>query len=335
MTTQNDGQLDAWIGRELAGLARSLNAVLDLDAGLRDAKLPAAVDGDLGLVLNVEAGLRAIVPERHSVGQQSLALARYAREVATTAAHERLVLRSGLPLPELLRLASLVRVYDQCGELSSLLTRAARQSANGEWIGVLSMMIEEQRVKIEGTVDAVRRDLDPRVAGRLILANAKHLFAKVGMIRTRTHVPEADRMTLVALLQAALRATVMLRDDVVWALSPVVDDVVSRFTPAPIARALDSDCTLLGAWDQVRIGRFGRGLADVIKAVSDFTKADLTDARLDGLDLIGVRWSARATRWPLEWVDEIRYASVWINGDVYEIRDVPRAQVEDHVFERR
>lgn len=60
-------------------------------------------------------------------------------------------------------------------------------------------------------------------------------------------------------------------------------------------------------------------------SITDFTGADLA-----GLDLRGVRWSVLTTRWPPEWADVVREASVPVDPDhrpdLYEVGDDPRVR---------
>jgi hypothetical protein len=79
----------------------------------------------------------------------------------------------------------------------------------------------------------------------------------------------------------------------------------------------------LGSWgvldlsrqtfDQAEIARLG-------KAVNDLVDADLSDADLHGHYLDGVQWSARTTRWPSDWREEIALVSVCLHDDIFEVR---------------
>ncbi|WP_125728331.1 hypothetical protein [Kibdelosporangium aridum] len=70
------------------------------------------------------------------------------------------------------------------------------------------------------------------------------------------------------------------------------------------------------------------GITRLDAVISDFTNADLTHVGLRGINLHGVRWSSFHTRWPLDWEDPIRHASIQVaperRPDLYEIRDEPR-----------
>jgi hypothetical protein len=54
--------------------------------------------------------------------------------------------------------------------------------------------------------------------------------------------------------------------------------------------------------------------------LSDFIGADVRGASLADVPLVGIRWSA-ATRWPTDWVERIRVASVEIAPEIFEITD--------------
>ncbi|GGV29730.1 hypothetical protein [Streptomyces spectabilis] len=57
-----------------------------------------------------------------------------------------------------------------------------------------------------------------------------------------------------------------------------------------------------------------RAISDVERACTDFVGADLRAARLDGVQLEGIRWDA-ATAWPAEWEPLIRRASLPVGGE--------------------
>ena len=105
----------------LAKLNQSLDDVLDIDAGLRDAQLPGQrteLDHVLDDVLDLEAGLNAILPPSRTPqpspgssheqaaaprddGTPTLALAAYAHRLMTNPGHIRLTTRAQLPHHEL------------------------------------------------------------------------------------------------------------------------------------------------------------------------------------------------------------------------------------------
>lgn len=58
-------RLDEWINQNLASLTASLNDAVDVEAGLRDVRLPDRVrslDGEVDAMLDLDAGLQAILP---------------------------------------------------------------------------------------------------------------------------------------------------------------------------------------------------------------------------------------------------------------------------------
>jgi hypothetical protein len=65
-------------------------------------------------------------------------------------------------------------------------------------------------------------------------------------------------------------------------------------------------------------------------SITDFTGADLAGLDLHGIDLRGVRWSVLTRRWPPEWADIVREASVPVDPDhrpdLYEVGDDPRVR---------
>jgi uncharacterized protein YjbI with pentapeptide repeats len=60
-------------------------------------------------------------------------------------------------------------------------------------------------------------------------------------------------------------------------------------------------------------------LVDLDGALQDFTKADLRNVDLTGIQLEGLRWSS-ATQWPANWADQVKLDSVEVAPDVFEIR---------------
>lgn len=72
-----------------------------------------------------------------------------------------------------------------------------------------------------------------------------------------------------------------------------------------------------------RLADLGSVLADLDDALHDFTKADLRNVDLTGVQLEGLRWSL-ATQWPADWTTQVERDSVEVAPDVFEVREGDR-----------
>ncbi|MEU2564644.1 hypothetical protein ABZ626_35730 [Streptomyces longispororuber] len=95
--------------------------------------------------------------------------------------------------------------------------------------------------------------------------------------------------------------------------APCLADAV-RSGPSPGAGVVAQDLVddVADAHEQAVALR--RSAAEVERACTDFVGADLRAARLDGVQLEGIRWDA-ATLWPEEWEPLIRRASLPVGGE--------------------
>jgi hypothetical protein len=83
------------------------------------------------------------------------------------------------------------------------------------------------------------------------------------------------------------------------------------------ARSLAADRVVTFALDYV----LDRDVAALQQAPHDFTNADLRRLDLIGIDLTGVRWSKKSTRWPPRLAPLIEQLSVAIADGIWEIRE--------------
>lgn len=284
MTTPDDARID----RSLADLTESLDAMIDVDAGLRDARLPdrgRSLDESVREVLDVDAGLQAILSRPDSATPtrtpSTEPIREFTQDLARRSPHERLRLRSGLPLTEL---------------------RLLRQF----------VVAQRDSYALVVHLDGLTRSVDHRAVdlARLVASELEgtehHGFA----VRLADQCgPPLDNA--IGLHDAQTNARTLNRN-----ISRSHDDAVSairdrnRPLGLAISRTYGSDALIAG-------------IAGVIEAATDFTGADLSGLDPGGVDLVGVRWSIVTTRWPADWERVIRDRSVPIDADVYEIRDDP------------
>jgi hypothetical protein len=332
-----DARLDAWLRHGLDQLTDSINGILDLDAGVRDAQLPAqaqSLDDALASVLDVDAGLRAILPARTPVtapdnhentattSSTGTDLSRYGQRLARLPVSERLALRSRLPLTELRLLEALARASASVPDLTRALDRADDRA-----LTTLALILAHDLDRAR----AHARDLDHACALAYGLAedadalsrahaDTRSLGDDLALVADLAHAHARDRANAIA-AHALVRARAGA-----LALARALDH--SRAAALALARDRARDLALVTALTDSNITDPVEGLMLVLAAVTDFTTADLADLDLRRVDLQGVQWSTATTRWPSEWKDIIQETSIQLDPerrpDLYEIRDVPR-----------
>ncbi|EIV96337.1 hypothetical protein [Frankia sp. QA3] len=326
----------AWIAASQTALIRELSQVLDLDAGLRDALLPgrhAAVIDDLHSALDVGAGLAAIVPATEPAsplrtraattpstdrpGGPETATARHLRALSPP---ERLALRGHPAIVGLVLVLRLDIVVNLAGGLMrtpgrdlalalgrnlTLARDLAREfdldlgwdlafdlDASYDRIRGLARYLAHDHAAVHAEADTLTRDM----AVDLVLTRAR-VLARV-LDRALDRMPSPGRG---------------LADVFVTDLSHGRD----------LARACDRARALAEAFTvqpELDTAVNGALLDDLVRARNDFTEADLRDANLVGVPLIGVRWSL-TTRWPPAWRELIEQRSEEVEPGVFEIRD--------------
>jgi hypothetical protein len=341
--------VDTWLRHGLDQLTDSVNDLLDLDAGLRDAELSdraRSLDASLDTILDVDAGLRAILPDRpqpaaqhHDTNPQTApstdvtALRRYGLDLARRPARERLELRSQLPVTELRLVQLLAKAYTNLDSLVRGLVRdrdldldlidglyRARARARGL---VRDLDLAHGLARNLDVVRALDFDLDRA------LVLARGLARNLDVVRdlARDRAPGLDRDLVRGLARGLARDRVLVRA-LACALDLALTLVRGSDLVRALARALARDRGV-GEFDRAYTSCLAKDIAVVLVAVTDFTTADLTYLDVRNIDdLQGVQWSDVTTRWPPEWEDTIRAASVQIDPDqrpdLYEIREVPR-----------
>lgn len=269
-------------------LDAALDAVVDIEAGLRDAMLPgrrAGLDQALDRVLDVEAGLLAIVPGAATT------LAQYVHALASRPPRERLAARTETPGfdADQLRAAraatrllgpvtNVIRLLDHPGESSGPPTTAIRREL-------------EPLVKLDGRVGEIR--------SLLLVATRGHPNEAMTYARSLAETYYGD--ILGSLIHALGPHHVSRRDKLAVLLKRELREATS---PDDFWTIIES-CELLNV------------------AFAEFAGADLSNVDLTGIPLTGVRWSS-GTRWPPGWAESIRVSSVRIGPDLFEVRDTPR-----------
>ncbi|WP_194817973.1 hypothetical protein [Nocardia sp. XZ_19_385] len=75
-------------------------------------------------------------------------------------------------------------------------------------------------------------------------------------------------------------------------------------------------------WEMV-LSRILKQLAGHLETLeqqlNDFTGVDLRNVDLAGVPLEGLRWSIESTRWPEDWVEQIKHDSIEVGDGIYEI----------------
>ncbi|GAB3464525.1 hypothetical protein [Actinophytocola sediminis] len=323
--------LDQWLDHGMNALNEALNDMLDTDAGLRDAQLPArhqSVETTLDAILDVDAGLHAILPRVHPHPTETAGddrpLRAYARRLANLPLRERLELRRQIHLDHLRTVQHIANARLTAGALIRVLVDfSPAGTPNG------ARDLDHARYQAQ----ALARSLDAVTRDHARLPN-----------RVRNHARFRDRALALALALAhaqdraeglvlALNRAEYLNHELALNHAEDLDHELNRAVALALNRALnraldrDLDRALFLARAEVLV----EDIAAVNAAVTDFTAADLTDVDLRGISLHGIQWSTETTHWPHKWRDAIREASVQIDPrgrpDVYEIRDEPRVPI--------
>lgn len=346
-TDPDDVRLNGWLADQLDSLDSAVSDMIDIEAGLRDARLRDQVrslDAAVTATLDIESGLRAILPKSGyqppltfddpggAVGQSRLA--RFAFDLMQSSLQERLRVRSQLPLTALrmvlkvsvalLRCTAVPNVID-LHEMVLLVERA------------ITLSIELARPRLDAT-DLARtlHEIRPFADALVADLDAAHDQARGDAHRHRRTGPGAESFAAALFdardharsVAAALAQTRV--KDLPDALDHVRDldlDVVNDLVIA----LMEVRVRVLGVEEKQALP-FANGFVTTMQvldnALTDFTQADLTELDLAGVYLHGVWWSDLTTRWPPGWEVPILDASVQLDphgrADLYEIRDDPR-----------
>ncbi|MEV4334769.1 hypothetical protein AB0K02_30340 [Streptomyces sp. NPDC049597] len=320
-TYENDQTADGRLTRQRV-LMNALDAVLDVEAGLREVLLqsrPAAVIDDLDAVLDVEAGLREVLPtappapkvqpqlrtaEAGSPSAEQLfpSVSNQARlqlraHPAVTRAYrtfERAISLAHALGFELDRARAFVSALDLARALARALSvdsdlgLARDRSLSRDLVRALGLarrLVPGRPRSLALDLDRAR-DLALRVHRDLDLGLARGLARAGALDRARAFdlALALDSTHTVALAGAREPTPVPALDTA----RATADDLVST-RAEEVKQAIDS-----------ALGQALPGLdVDLVDGfLNDFTTSDLRNADLGGIDLVGVRWSMSGTQWP-------------------------------------
>ena len=329
---------DQWLAAQLAKLNQSLEDVLNIDAGLRDAQLPGQRDKlnqALDEVLDVETGLNAILPptaQPAPANTPALALTAYAHQLMTSPWHTRLTTRAQLPHRELAAINSIALSYLQAG--------ARRRD--------LDLALDHARDLTRDLVDAPDRDhthaIDHALAIAIDLTGALARDLTLDSMLANTLATALDLTGALNRARKSARAIDHTMDQAIdhaRDLALALDRKYELDLKTTLIRARDAADELDSPHDLTEVlhQALGYGLAhgfdeqlaaalvaaldQLNEATTNFAGADLTSVDLEGITLQGLHWSS-TTQWPPGWEEPIRQASVRLEPDLYEIRDDPR-----------
>jgi hypothetical protein len=301
----HDGQADVerWLIDGHTALIRDLTAAVNLEAGLRDATLPARhtdLVADLTQALDLDAGLAAILPttqtptapspEQPTPGRPEQAtttgLEQLLRWLADQGAGYRLANRAQ---PWLDLLDAYIRVLT-CYETTTL--ALDRRSA-------LDLALARDIARASDLANDLANDLaSSRARARArplanALASASDLANDLASTRAR---PLANDLASASDLASRLAGASTLAN------------VLARTLAKDLARTLANDFARnldLARDRHIKLGRTHDRLKELRH---DFTGEDLRHVDLTDVTLEGVRWD-EATQWPARWQDTIRASS--------------------------
>ena len=303
------------------GTADDLDAVLDIEAGLREALVAAQhTRTHRDLDLDIEAGLHAIVPTRDTTAPP--AAARNPDTTHTVPAVYGAVAAWLMSLDSATRLAA--RTHPAITALARTL-EITQAAANVQDLA-RDLRLTRDRVLDRDRVNDLALDLDLAHAYDLANDLVRDLRLDLDLTHTRDLVRDLARFLDVAHARAldwvyvrdlahALDGVRVRIHDLDRALDRISDRDRDLAVDPALAVALDRDLDRACDRDHAP---FLAG--DLDRACHDFTTADLRGVDLNLAVLTGVRWSM-ATRWPSEeWQVQVLLNSTELGGGVYEIR---------------
>lgn len=330
-----DEDLDQWLASARQDLTDELGAALDVEAGLRDALLPArrvALTDDLRAVLDVDAGLAAIIPATSSAADEQRDDSAAASSETSTSADDQTVsatarLLNSLPDADRLALRGDPAIISLALVLLLAIAHIQARALDHAISRVRVLGHGRARDRTYDRVRALAHELDNRLAFARVSdpeIDLDHHLASASALARALNI-ELARDPEDGLADALHRHVGFARDldghlALALALTRDLAGRLAREQTHNLARHIARDLDRSGDFDLDRHLESARGLQrDLGRARSDFTNADLREADLAGSPLTGIRWS-RATQWPPDWKGQIEQRSEEVEPGVFEVR---------------
>ncbi|KIF76256.1 hypothetical protein QR77_24915 [Streptomyces sp. 150FB] len=317
---ESEKDLTRRLGVYQDGLRESLEGVLDIEAGLREVLLQSRhrrrVD-DLATVIDVEAGLAAILPVSSPVptpapgGAVASPVQDFLRSLT---AEKRMALRHHPGGLRAGRLLALTELHDKTGVVPAEMTPFVVSFAHEVAQALISEFKRQNGLRQPKTrymIHQITQALDTSLLGDGALVRplsfAKDLLdAARSMDESVVHLAHELLTTLYALSH--------LKSDGLKSIN-AHERLPDLFTTAA-RRAISSALGIPVPQE------FDAGSLKML--LNDFTASDLTTTDLTGIDLSGVRWSEGGTLWP-DTVDihdlKSRSTETPAGSGVYVVRD--------------
>lgn len=306
MIDHHDGIASRRPDRYLRTLTGELTAFLDIEAGLREVLIQSRYEAlveDFGDVLDTEAGLAVILSgreplptatqsEKNPLEAENAAVGNLLRTVTPQV---RMELRRHPDIVMASRVLSLaldiVCTLDHAVDLDLSLNRALDRVIDSDLaharassiVNVLEHAIDTARAlahALDQTRDSVTSDelvLELDLVSILAFDLAHDLVRAQGRASSLALHLETNSASILA------RSLIRVRDRV---RNHSMTEICARQVAYTIGRVLGQD---LPALDKDKVHVF----------LDDFTTSDLRAVDLDGIDLVGVRWSEHGTLWPV------------------------------------
>jgi len=294
----DDATLDRELTRRYSALRDDLAATLDIEAGLREALIPAnhqTLVADLRETLDIEAGLAAIVPEARPVP------ALHPTDAGLVDGGEPLRFLRGLSLPTRWSLRTAILTggleasYRTARELSICVSAVGAEAENVDPSGFYWIDMHAPRFD----------HLDHHNA-----ACQHAMAAAIALLRESSSPVEAGSFKVLATHWADL-------EDTVNTTLGNVRMMIKKYECGALAES--ELLNFVSGRLALDIHHLAQLLAVEINALNNFTEDDLRDQGLEKIHLDGLRWSL-ATQFPPDWLEEIDRNSVPIGNGVFEVQ---------------